>query len=42
VTIFHADKGVDAAIQLVIAHHHLADNSSQSWARLLEEALLAA
>lgn len=42
VTIFHADKGVDAAIQLVIAHHHLADNSSQPWARLLEEALLAA
>lgn len=42
VTIFHSDKGVDAAIQLVIAHRHLADNSSQPWERRLEEALLAA
>ncbi len=42
VTIFHADKGVDAAIQLVIAHRHLADNSSQPWEQLLEEALLTA
>lgn len=42
VTIFHSDKGVDAAIQLVIAHRHLADNSTEFWADLLEEALLAA
>ncbi len=42
VTIFHSDKGSDAAIQLVIAHHHLADASTQFWADLLEEALLAA
>ncbi len=42
VTIFHSDKGSDAAIQLVIAHHHLADASTQFWANLLEEALLAA
>ena len=40
--IFHSDKGVDAAIQLVIAHRHLADNSTQPWERRLEEALLAA
>jgi len=42
VTIFHSDRGVDAAIQLVIAHHHLADNSTQFWGRRLEDALLAA
>ncbi len=41
-TIFHSDKGSDAAIQLVIAHHHLADHSTEFWANLLEEALLAA
>ena len=41
-TIFHSDKGVDAAIQLVIAHRHLADHSTQFWGDLLEEALLAA
>ena len=40
--IFHSAKGVDAAIQLVIAHHHLADHSTQFWGHLLEEALLAA
>ncbi|HEX2987462.1 MAG TPA: transposase [Chloroflexota bacterium] len=40
--IFHSHKGVDAAIQLVIAHRHLADNSTQFWGHLLEEALLAA
>ncbi len=40
--IFHSDKGLHAAIQLVIAHRHLADNSTQFWATLLEEALLAA
>lgn len=42
VTIFHSDKGVDAAIELVIAHHHLADHSTQFWGTLLENALLAA
>lgn len=42
VTIFHSDKGVDAAIELVIAHRHLADHSTQFWGKLLEEALLAA
>jgi hypothetical protein len=42
VVIFHSDKGVDAAIQLVIAHHHLADQSTEFWGNLLEEALLAA
>jgi putative transposase len=42
VTIFHSDRGVDAAIQLVIAHRHLADQSTQFWGTLLEEALLAA
>jgi len=42
VVIFHADAGVDAAIQLVISHHHLATPASAPWARLLEEALLAA
>ncbi len=41
-TIFHSHKGVDAAIQLVIAHRHLADNSTRFWGNLLEEALLAA
>jgi transposase-like protein len=42
VVIFHADKGVKAAIQLVIGHHRLAANSAEPWTRLLEEALLAA
>lgn len=42
VVIFHSQEGVEAAIQLVIAHHHLADNSTEPWTRLLEEALLAA
>lgn len=40
--IFHSDRGIDAAIQLVIAHRHLADHSTQFWGTLLEEALLAA
>jgi hypothetical protein len=40
--IFHSDRGVDAAIQLVIAHRHLADQSTEFWGRRLEEALLAA
>lgn len=42
VTIFHSDKGVEAAIQLVIAHRHLADSSTEFWGNLLEDALLAA
>lgn len=42
VVIFHAEKGVETAIQLVISHRHLADKSTEPWARLLEEALLAA
>ena len=42
VTIFHSDKGVEAGIQLVIGHRHLADKSTKPWALLLEEALLAA
>jgi hypothetical protein len=42
VAIFHSDRGVQAAIQLVIAHHHLADQSTEFWGTLLEEALLAA
>ena len=42
VVIFHSHQGVEAAVQLVIAHHHLADNSSEPWSLLLEEALLAA
>jgi len=40
--IFHSDRGIDAAVQLVIAHHHLADQSTEFWGRQLEEALLAA
>ena len=43
VVIFHADKGVDAAVYLVISHHHLLPRAQiQPWSRLLEEALLAA
>jgi hypothetical protein len=42
VAIFHSERGVEAAIQLVIAHHHLADQSTEFWGSLLEEALLAA
>lgn len=42
VVIFHSQRGIDAAIQLVIAHRHLADRSTQPWERLLQEALLAA
>jgi hypothetical protein len=40
--IFHAEKGVAAAIQLVIGHRHLATATAEPWSRLLEEALLAA
>lgn len=42
VVIFHSEKGVEAGIQLVISHRRLADKSTEPWARLLEEALLAA
>jgi len=42
VAIFHSEKGVDAGIQLVISRRGLADSPAQFWARLLEEALLAA
>lgn len=42
VMIFHANKGVGTAIELVIRHRGLAAPLSESWARLLEEALLAA
>jgi transposase-like protein len=41
VVIFHADKGVAAAIQLVISHRGLADSSTEPWIRRVEEALLA-
>lgn len=41
VVIFHAEAGVDAAVYLVIDHHHLFCPSEQPWARRLEEALLA-
>jgi transposase-like protein len=42
VVIFHAEKGVAAAIQLVISHRRLATSATEPWSRLLEEALLAA
>lgn len=42
VVIFHAARGVEAAIELVIRHRGLADTSAEPWARRLEEALLAA
>ena len=42
VVIFHAEKGLKAAIHLVISHRHLASRSTEPWIRLLEEALLAA
>ena len=41
VVIFHADAGVDAAVYLVIDHHHLSCPTELPWARRLEEALLA-
>ena len=42
VVIFHSARGVEAGIQLVIGHRHLADKSTEPWAHLLEEALLVA
>lgn len=42
VVIFHSTKGVEAGIQLVIGHRHLADNSTEQWADLLEDALIVA
>ena len=42
VGLFHAEAGVDAAIQLVISRRQLAGRTQQPWTRLLEEALLAA
>jgi transposase-like protein len=43
VVIFHAASGVDAAIYLVLSHHHLlSPTDCQPWPRVLEEALLAA
>lgn len=42
VVVFHSAEGIAAAVQLVISHHHLADDSTQPWTRLLEEAILAA
>jgi len=42
VVIFHSDKGLQAAIQLVIAHRGLADESEESWIDLIEEGLKAA
>jgi transposase-like protein len=42
VAIFHAQKGVAAAIQLVISHRRLAISATEPWSQLLEEALLVA
>ncbi len=42
VVAFHSEEGLAAAIQLVISHRHLADNSTEPWTRIVEEALLAA
>jgi transposase-like protein len=42
VVIFHAEKGLIAAVQLVISHRQLANKTNQPWTRLLEETLLAA
>lgn len=42
VVIFHAEKGVDTAIQLVINRRHLAADASEPWARRLEDGLLVA
>jgi hypothetical protein len=41
VVVFHAEAGVDAAVYLVIDHHHLFCPSERPWARRLQEALLA-
>ncbi len=37
-----SEKGIKAGIQLVICHRGLAENSTEPWVQLLEEALLAA
>lgn len=42
VVIFHSEKGIAAAVQLVICHRRLETTSSQSWVQALEEAILAA
>jgi hypothetical protein len=42
VVIFHSDKGVQAATQLVIGHRGLANAPVQGWAEAFEQALLAA
>jgi len=42
VVIFHSDQGLEAAIQLVIAHRGLAGESKESWVDAIEEALKAA
>jgi len=41
IVVGHSWDGIEAAIQLVISHHHLTDDSSTAdWAAQLEEALL--
>lgn len=42
VVIFHAEAGVDAAMSLVIDHHHLSCPTELPWVRRIEEALLMA
>jgi len=42
VVIFHAEAGVDAAVYLVIGHHHLSCPTELPWARRLAQALLTA
>lgn len=42
VVIFHSEKGLQAAVQLVIAHRGLAGVSEQCWLELIEEGLMAA
>jgi transposase-like protein len=42
VVIFHSEKGLQAAVHLVIAHRGLAGVSDQCWFEAVEEALMAA
>ena len=42
VVIFHSEKGLQAAIQLVIAHRGLSGVSQGCWLQVIEEALMAA
>ncbi len=42
VVVFHAEKGFQAAIELVISHRGLTGSTLKPWARLLEERLLLA